>query len=61
MSVYDIQGKKIDDGLSEDAKTALLNAFEHNAWADQNGHTYNDELSEALYADNIDHITGNNL
>lgn len=57
MSVYDIQGKKIDDGLSEDAKTALLNAFAHNAWADQNGQTYNDALREALYADNIDHIT----
>lgn len=57
MSVYDIQGIKIDGGLSEDAKQALLNSFAHNAWADQNGDSYNNALREALYADNVDRIT----
>ena len=36
-------------GLSNAAKTALLNCFEHVAWVDDDGQTYYDALYDALY------------
>ena len=36
------------EGLSQEAKTALLNCFTHVAWADEHGQTYYDALAEAL-------------
>lgn len=45
-------------GLSEDAKIALLDCFEHVAWIDEHGQTYYDNLYDALYPDSgLDHIT----
>lgn len=35
-------------GLSDDAKTALLNCFQHVAWVDEHGKIYYDALVEAL-------------
>lgn len=35
-------------GLSDEAKTALLNCFAHVAWIDKNGKDYYDALEEAL-------------
>ena len=39
------------DPLSEDAKIALLNCFEHVAWVDEHGQDYYDALEDALYPD----------
>lgn len=39
----------IEPGLSDEAKTALLNCFEHVAWINEHGQDYYDELYEALY------------
>lgn len=36
-------------GLSDDAKTAILNCFSNVAWANQNGQTYYNALQSALY------------
>ena len=36
-------------GLSEEAKVALLDCFEHVAWIDEHGQTYYDNLHDALY------------
>lgn len=36
-------------GLSEEAKIALLDCFEHVAWIDEHGQTYYDNLYDALY------------
>lgn len=36
-------------GLTNEAKTALLNCFEHVAWTDEHGQTYYDALYAALY------------
>lgn len=36
-------------GLSDDARTALLNCFEHVAWVDEQGQTYYDALYSALH------------
>lgn len=45
-------------GLSEEAKVALLDCFEHVAWIDEHGQTYYDNLYDALYPDSaLDHIT----
>ena len=41
----------IDPGLSEDAKTALLNCFAHVAWIDEHGQDYYDALEDALYTE----------
>lgn len=41
----------IEPGLSDAAKTALLNCFQHVAWIDEHGQTYYDALEDALYAD----------
>jgi hypothetical protein len=38
-------------GLSEDAKIALLDCFEHVAWIDEHGQNYYDDLQDALYPD----------
>ena len=38
----------ITPGLSDDAKTALLNCFAHVAWTDAYGQEYYDDLAEAL-------------
>lgn len=37
------------EGLSSDAKAALLNCFTHVAWVDEHGQDYYDALYEALY------------
>lgn len=42
---------EIEPGLSDDAKTALLNCFRHVAWVDADGQTYYDALYSALYAE----------
>lgn len=39
----------IPDGLSAEAKEALLDCFEHVAWTDDQGQTYYDALYDALY------------
>ena len=45
-------------GLSEEAKIALLDCFEHVAWIDEHGQTYYGALYDALYPDTgLDHIT----
>ena len=44
-------------GLSEDAKTALLNCFTHVAWTDEHGPMYYGALESALYADSYPRIT----
>lgn len=42
--------ERIDnEGLSEDAKVALLNCFAHVAWIDEHGQDYYDTLEDALY------------
>ena len=42
--------ERIDsEGLSEDAKVALLDCFEHVAWIDEHGQDYYDALEAALY------------
>jgi len=48
---------KIEPGLSDDAKTALLNCFQHVAWTDEHGQTYYNALESALYADSYPKIT----
>lgn len=40
---------KLTPGLSDEAKTALLNCFQHVAWIDAQGQTYYDALETALY------------
>ena len=40
---------QIVPGLSETAKTALLNCFAHVAWIDEHGQDYYDALHDALY------------
>lgn len=60
MSVYDINGKKIGSsgGITDKAKTALLNCFRHLAlWNDQNGATYVDVLESALNPSDYPKIT----
>lgn len=47
----------IDPGLSDAAKVALLNCFQHVAWIDEHGQTYYDALESALYADSYPKIT----
>lgn len=42
---------EIVPGLSEEAKIALLDCFEHVAWIDTHGQDYYDDLYEALYPD----------
>ena len=41
----------ISEGLTEAAKVALLNCFQHVAWADEHGQDYYDDLHDALYPD----------
>jgi hypothetical protein len=41
----------LDKVFSDNAKTALLNCFQHVAWVDAQGQTYYDALESALYAD----------
>ena len=41
----------IKPGMSDAAKEALLNCFEHVAWIDGHGQNYYDELYEALYGE----------
>lgn len=49
----EIDGLKEDlsniEPLSEEAKVALLNCFQHVAWIDEHGQGYYDDLYEALY------------
>lgn len=46
------------DGLSDDAKTALLACFEHVAWVDDSGQDCYNALANALsYSESITHIT----
>lgn len=40
---------ELEPGLSDDAKTALLNCFEHVAWVDEHGQNYYNALANALY------------
>ena len=40
--------EQLEPGLSDDAKTALLNCFQHVAWIDEHGQDYYDALEEAL-------------
>lgn len=42
---------EIEPGLSDDAKTALLNCFANVAWANEYGQTYYNALESALYSD----------
>ena len=42
---------KSGSGLTDAIKTALLACFDKVAWIDQNGQTYYDALSDALYAE----------
>lgn len=44
--------REIEPGLSDDAKMALLNCFQHVAWIDEHGQDYYDALEESLYAVN---------
>lgn len=39
------------EGISDDAKTALLACFQHVAWIDEHGQDYYDALYEALYGE----------
>ena len=47
----------IEPGLSNAAKVALLNCFQHVAWIDEEGQDYYDALESALYADSYPRIT----
>lgn len=47
----------LDKVFSDNAKTALLNCFQHVAWVDAQGQTYYDALEDALYADSYPRIT----
>lgn len=47
----------IEPGLSDAAKTALLNCFQHVAWIDEHGQDYYDALESALYAGTYPRIT----
>jgi hypothetical protein len=40
---------ELEPGLSDDAKTALLNCFQHVAWIDEHGQDYYDALYAALH------------
>lgn len=44
-------------GLTEAAKVALLDCFQHVAWIDEHGQTYYNALESALYADSYPNIT----
>ena len=44
---------KIEPGLSEEAKAALLICFQHVAWTSHDGQTYYNALEEALYKGEI--------
>lgn len=48
---------KIEPGLSDAAKIALLNSFAHVAWVDEHGQDYYDALETALYAEEYPKIT----
>ena len=56
MSVYDINGSEISGGLSQNAKQSLLNGFLHNAWSDEHGQTYYDDIYDAFYGDEASSI-----
>lgn len=52
-------------GLSDEAKTALLNCFAHVAWTDEHGQDYYDALESALYptytiTNNLTDVTNSN-
>lgn len=49
--------ESIEPGLSDDAKEALLNCFEHVAWIDEHGQTYYTALERALYSINVASIS----
>lgn len=53
MAIYDISGRRIDGELSESAKQSLLNGFTHNAWADNQGQTYYNNLYNAFYGSEV--------
>lgn len=53
MAIYDISGRRIDSELSESAKQSLLNGFTHNAWADNQGQTYYNNLYNAFYGSEV--------
>ncbi len=42
--------EQIEPGLSDNAKAALLNCFQHVAWTDEHGQDYFDALEDALYS-----------
>lgn len=46
-----------DTGLSDAAKTALLDCFAHVAWIDEHGQTYYNALRSALYAQSYPKLT----
>lgn len=47
--VSELNERLDNEGLSEDAKVALLNCFAHVAWIDEHGQDYYDALEDALY------------
>lgn len=47
----------VDTGLSDAAKTALLDCFAHVAWIDEHGQTYYNALRSALYAQSYPRLT----
>lgn len=53
-------GGNVDQGLSFTARNALMNAFAHVAWTDENGQSYYDALRDALYEDWVS-VTGISL
>lgn len=60
MSVYNINGKKIDSssGLSDDAKSSLLECFRGVAWVNNNSNdNYYENLRDALYSSSEKHLT----
>lgn len=47
----------VDKGLSDTAKTALLDCFAHVVWIDEHGQTYYNALRSALYAESYPKLT----
>lgn len=45
--------KYIIEGLSDDAKTALLACFQHVVWTDEHGQDYYDDLYDAFYPHSV--------
>ena len=52
-----LSDRYVVNGLSDDAKDALLDCFEHVAWTDDQGQTYYDALYDALYPRDVASIS----